>query len=46
VHTNQALVLVNYGKGRGADIKVLAEKIMKSVREKYGIELHPEVNFV
>jgi UDP-N-acetylmuramate dehydrogenase len=46
VHTNQALVLVNYGKGSGSDIKVLAEKIMKSVREKFGIELHPEVNFV
>ena len=46
VHTKQALVLVNYGGGTGIEIKALAEKIQKSVFEKYGIEINPEVNFI
>ncbi len=46
VHAKQALVLVNYGNGSGAEIKLLSEKIRQSVREKFGIELSPEVNFV
>ncbi|MCA0364183.1 MAG: UDP-N-acetylmuramate dehydrogenase [Bacteroidetes bacterium] len=46
VHTKQALVLVNYGGGTGSEIKALAEKIQKSVFEKYGIEINPEVNFI
>lgn len=46
VHTRQALVLVNYGGGRGLEIKQLAEKIQNSVEERFGISLHTEVNFV
>jgi UDP-N-acetylmuramate dehydrogenase len=46
VHANQALVLVNYGSGTGAEIKSLSEKIQETVREKYGIVLSPEVNFI
>jgi len=46
VHTRQALVLVNYGGGRGSEIKQLAEKIQTSVNETFGIFLHTEVNFV
>jgi UDP-N-acetylmuramate dehydrogenase len=46
VHERQALVLVNYGKGSGLQIKQLAERIQASVREKFGIELTPEVNMV
>jgi UDP-N-acetylmuramate dehydrogenase len=46
VHKNQALVLVNYGNGKGREIKALAEKIQQSVEEKFGIVLHPEVNFI
>lgn len=46
VHTKQALVLVNYGGGKGAEIKQLAEKIQTSVEEKFGIKLLTEVNFV
>jgi UDP-N-acetylmuramate dehydrogenase len=46
VHARQALVLVNYGGGTGIEIKALAEKIQKSVFEKYGIEINPEVNFI
>lgn len=46
VHTRQALVLVNYGGGKGLEIKQLAEKIQTSVAERFGIHLHTEVNFV
>ncbi|WBL44698.1 UDP-N-acetylmuramate dehydrogenase [Algoriphagus halophytocola] len=46
VHSKQPLVLVNYGAGDGNEIKKLAEKIQKSVLEKFQIEIHPEVNFL
>jgi UDP-N-acetylmuramate dehydrogenase len=46
VHARQALVLVNYGGGKGTDIKQLAEKVQASVAEKFGITLHTEVNFI
>lgn len=45
VHQNQPLVLVNYGKGKGADIAALSEDIRNSVQDKFGIILTPEVNF-
>ncbi len=46
VHKNQPLVLVNYGQGKGADLKELAFKIRSSVSQKFGIELTPEVNII
>ena len=46
VHERQALVLVNYGGGKGLEIKDLAEKIQLSVLGKFGITLTAEVNFV
>lgn len=46
VHKNQALVLVNYGGGEGKKIWELAMRIQKSVSEKFGINLHPEVNVI
>ncbi|ADR20928.1 UDP-N-acetylenolpyruvoylglucosamine reductase [Marivirga tractuosa] len=46
VHHKQALVLVNYGQGKGKDILTLAKKIQDSIRLKFGIELSPEVNFI
>lgn len=46
VHKKQALVLVNYGGGKGTELKTLAEKIQLSVLEKYGITLHAEVNII
>ncbi len=46
VHAQQALVLVNYGSGKGLAIKELSEKIQASVLEKFGIALMTEVNIV
>jgi UDP-N-acetylmuramate dehydrogenase len=46
VHQKQALVLVNYGTGKGKGILDLARKIQDSVRSKFGVELSPEVNFI
>lgn len=45
VHERQALVLVNYGGGKGLEIKELAQKIQASVFEKFQIQLMAEVNF-
>lgn len=46
VHQKQALVLVNYGEGKGKDILNLARKIQDSIQSKFGVELSPEVNFI
>ena len=46
VHAKQALVLVNYGGGKGEEIKELSQKIQASVKEKFGIQLSAEVNFI
>lgn len=46
VHDKQALVLVNRGGATGADIVALSDAIRASVLEKFGIEIHPEVNFI
>jgi len=46
VHKNQALVLVNYGGGKGSDLVTLAKDIQTSVSDTYGIELQPEVNII
>jgi UDP-N-acetylmuramate dehydrogenase len=44
VHEQQALVLVNYGGGKGDEILLLGEKIKRSVEEKFAIKLMSEVN--
>jgi UDP-N-acetylmuramate dehydrogenase len=46
VHERQALVLVNYGNARGADIYRLGEEIAASVRDKFGVSLEREVNLL
>lgn len=44
VHKNQALVLVNYGEATGKEILELSKFIQKTVKDKYGIEIVPEIN--
>lgn len=43
VYDKQALVLVNYGSADGAQIKELADRITADVKDKFGIELMPEI---
>ncbi len=44
VHEKQALVLVNYGKAEGEQIKKLAETVQREVFKLFGIPIHAEVN--
>lgn len=46
VHDRQALVLVNLGGARGEEVMTLAGQIVESVNREFGIDIHPEVNFV
>ena len=44
VHERQALVLVNLGGATGGEVIAFAHKVVAQVREKFGIEISPEVN--
>lgn len=46
VHKNQALVLVNYGEAKGAEVLNLASAIQQDVLNKFGIVLEMEVNII
>ena len=46
VYERQALVLVNRGGASGADIVRLCQTIRQDVKEKFGIDIHPEVNII
>jgi len=44
IHEKQALVLVNYGNAQGSEIWEVAMQIQKTIQEKFGLTLNPEVN--
>lgn len=46
VYERQALVLVNLGGATGQDIVVLSDAVRTDVKQKFGIDIHPEVNFI
>lgn len=46
VHSKQALVLVNKGGATGNDIVALCDRIRQDVHDKFGIDIHPEVNII
>ena len=46
VYDKQALVLVNKGGATGADVKRLADTIIEDVKQKFGISLSTEVNYI
>ena len=46
VHRSHALVIVNQGGATGQEVQQLAARVQASVRERFGIDLTPEVNFV
>lgn len=45
-YEKQALVIVNHGGATGADIVKFYQTISVDVKDKFGVELHPEVNIV
>lgn len=46
VYDKQALVLVNFGGATGDEIALVAESIRMAVKERFDIELTPEVKYV
>ena len=46
VHHNQALVLINLGGAGPEEIVSLADSIIKDVKQKFNIEIYPEINFI
>ena len=46
VHERQALVLVNLGGATGGEVIAFAHSVVAAVREKFGIEISPEVNIL
>lgn len=46
VHSNQALVLLAFDGATGDELLNLAEKIKRSVKDRFNIEIVPEVNII
>jgi UDP-N-acetylmuramate dehydrogenase len=46
VHDKQALVLINKGNAKGAEVADLSALICESVNTQFGIQIYPEVIFL
>lgn len=46
VHDRQALVLINRGAATGAEVVALYKQIQKDVKDRFGIDIYPEVNVI
>lgn len=46
VYHKQALVIINTGGATSSDIISISKEVQKSVKDKFGIEINPEVNFI
>lgn len=46
IYPKQCLVIANTGEATAEDVVKLSQHVVKTVREKYGVVLHPEVNFI
>ncbi len=46
VYEKQCLVLINKNNAQPGDVVTLAEQICNSVKDTYGIDIYPEVNYI
>ncbi|MDR0892379.1 MAG: UDP-N-acetylmuramate dehydrogenase [Mediterranea sp.] len=46
VYDKQALVLINLGGAKGSDIVALSDAVRAAVRQKFDIDIRPEVNII
>ena len=46
VHDRQALILVNKGGATGREVLALSERVREEVWQRFGVEIHPEVNII
>ncbi|GHT14790.1 UDP-N-acetylenolpyruvoylglucosamine reductase [Bacteroidia bacterium] len=46
IHEKQPLVIINQNQATGEDIAALAEEVCRAVKEKFFIDLQPEVNYI
>jgi UDP-N-acetylmuramate dehydrogenase len=44
--SKHSLAVINRGNGTAAEVRELVKMIQDRVREKFGVELHPEPNFI
>ena len=46
VHKNQALVLIAYDGANAGELLCLAQKIKRSVKDRFDVDIEPEVNII